>query len=89
MQVDDVDGYSYEPSLASTASSSQASIWSAGSVSSSIASSVSVRICRKTPEYVEVAWRGVKIEAHVLRKSRGKSTVDGSLDADPQSSGTA
>lgn len=36
-----MDGPSYEPSLASTASSSQASIWSAGSVSSSIASSVS------------------------------------------------
>lgn len=41
MQVDDLDGHSYEPSLASTASSSQASIWSAGSLSSSIASSVS------------------------------------------------
>lgn len=41
MQVDDVDGYSYEPSVASTASSSQASIWSARSVSSSIASSIS------------------------------------------------
>ena len=36
-----MDGYPYEPSLASTVSSSQASIWSAGSVSSSIASSIS------------------------------------------------
>lgn len=36
-----MDGYSYEPSLASTASSSQPSIWSAPSVSSSIASSIS------------------------------------------------